>query len=96
MILEAMKMETPVAADKDGVIASIDVTVGAVVAEGDALITIAGAAGAAPAAAGAASAMTSPLPGTVTKILVKAGDAVKSGDTVICPVNGKEVSGTSL
>ncbi len=81
MILEAMKMETPVAADKDGVIASIDVTVGAVVAEGDALITIAGAAGAAP--AGGSSTMTSPLPGTVTKILVKAGDAVKNGDTVM-------------
>ena len=82
MILEAMKMETPVAADKDGVIASIDVNVGAVVAEGDALISIAGAAGAAP-AAGGASTMTSPLPGTVTKILVKAGDAVKNGDTVM-------------
>ena len=40
MILEAMKMETPIAADKDGVITSVDVTVGAVVAEGDALITI--------------------------------------------------------
>ena len=40
MILEAMKMETPVAADKDGVIVSVDVTVGAVVAEGDALVTI--------------------------------------------------------
>ncbi|MBO7328353.1 MAG: biotin/lipoyl-binding protein, partial [Lentisphaeria bacterium] len=82
MVLEAMKMETPVAADKDGVIASIDVTVGAVVAEGDALIAIAGSAAAA-APAGAASAMTSPLPGTVTKILVKAGDAVKAGDTVM-------------
>ncbi|MBE6375210.1 MAG: biotin/lipoyl-binding protein [Lentisphaerae bacterium] len=81
MVLEAMKMETPVAADKDGVVASIDVAVGAVVAEGDALVSIAGAAGAAP--AGAASAMTSPLPGTVTKILVKAGDAVKAGDTVM-------------
>ncbi|MBE6364452.1 MAG: biotin/lipoyl-binding protein [Lentisphaerae bacterium] len=82
MILEAMKMETPVAADKDGVIASVEVNVGAVVAEGDALISIAGAAGAAP-AAGGASTMTSPLPGTVTKILVKAGDAVKNGDTVM-------------
>jgi len=40
IVLEAMKMETPVAADKDGVIASVDVAVGAVVAEGDALLTI--------------------------------------------------------
>ncbi|MBE6356524.1 MAG: biotin/lipoyl-binding protein [Lentisphaerae bacterium] len=82
MILEAMKMETPVAADKDGVISSVDVAVGAVVAEGDALVTIATAGGAA-APAGGASTMSSPLPGTVTKILVKAGDAVKAGDTVM-------------
>ncbi|MBQ4328669.1 MAG: biotin/lipoyl-binding protein [Lentisphaeria bacterium] len=81
MVIEAMKMETPVAAAQDGVVASIDVTVGAVVGEGDALLSIAGAAGAAaPAAAGA---MTSPLPGTVTKVLVKAGDVVKAGDTVM-------------
>ena len=40
MVLEAMKMETPIAADKDGSIISVDVAVGAVVAEGDALITI--------------------------------------------------------
>ena len=40
IVLEAMKMETPIAADKDGVIASVDVAVGAVVAEGDALLTI--------------------------------------------------------
>jgi len=40
IVLEAMKMETPVAADKDGVVASVDVAVGAVVAEGDALLTI--------------------------------------------------------
>ncbi len=81
MVIEAMKMETPIAADQDGVVASIDVTVGAVVGEGDALLSIAGAAAAA--APAAASAMTSPLPGTVTKILVKAGDAVKAGDTVM-------------
>ncbi len=40
IVLEAMKMETPIAADKDGVIASVDVAVGAVVAEGDSLLTI--------------------------------------------------------
>jgi oxaloacetate decarboxylase alpha subunit len=40
IVLEAMKMETPVAADKDGVVASVDVAVGAVVAEGDTLLTI--------------------------------------------------------
>ena len=40
LVLEAMKMETPVAADKDGVVASVDVAVGAVVAEGDVMLTI--------------------------------------------------------
>ncbi|MBR2345207.1 MAG: biotin attachment protein [Lentisphaeria bacterium] len=40
VVLEAMKMETPIAADKDGVVASVDVAVGAVVAEGDTLLTI--------------------------------------------------------
>ena len=40
IILEAMKMETPVPADRDGVIVSLDVSVGAVVAEGDPLLTI--------------------------------------------------------
>lgn len=35
-----------------------------------------------PAAAGA-NAVTAPLPGTITKILVKVGDAVKTGDTVL-------------
>ena len=41
MILEAMKMENEVVADKDGVIASIDVAKGAMVNPGDALFSIA-------------------------------------------------------
>ena len=40
MVLEAMKMETPVTADRDGVIASIEVAVGDVVGEGDTLAMI--------------------------------------------------------
>ena len=40
MVLEAMKMETPVTADRDGVIASIEVSVGDVVGEGDTLVMI--------------------------------------------------------
>lgn len=35
------------------------------------------------AAAGAASPMTAPMPGTVMKVMVKPGDQVKNGDTVI-------------
>ena len=40
IILEAMKMETPIPADRDGVVSAVNVNVGAVVAEGDALLTI--------------------------------------------------------
>ena len=38
---------------------------------------------AAPAAAAAASVISAPLPGTITKILVEVGQAVKAGDTVL-------------
>ena len=41
MVLEAMKMENEVVADKDGVVASIDVAKGAMVNPGDALFSIA-------------------------------------------------------
>jgi pyruvate carboxylase subunit B len=40
VILEAMKMETEIKAGKDGVVASISATQGAVVAAGDALVSI--------------------------------------------------------
>ncbi len=38
---------------------------------------------AAPAGAAGAVKVEAPMPGTVTKVLVKAGDAVKSGDTLL-------------
>ena len=40
LILEAMKMENEVVAPEDGTIASIDVTVGAIVESGDTLATL--------------------------------------------------------
>ena len=40
VILEAMKMETEIKAGKDGVVASVDAAQGAVVAAGDALVSI--------------------------------------------------------
>lgn len=40
VVLEIMKMETPVVAQKDGTVASIDVTVGQSVEAGDLLATI--------------------------------------------------------
>lgn len=38
---------------------------------------------AAPKAAGAGNKVTAPLPGTITDVLVKVGDTVKQGDTVL-------------
>ncbi len=43
----------------------------------------AAAAAAAPAASGAATPMSAPMPGTVMKVMVKPGDQVKNGDTVV-------------
>ena len=40
IIIEAMKMETPIPADRDGVVSAVNAAVGTVVAEGDALLTI--------------------------------------------------------
>lgn len=42
MILESMKMEIPVMAPEDGVIASIDIAEGDAVAEGQVVATLAG------------------------------------------------------
>lgn len=40
VILESMKMEIPVLADRDGTVAQVFVQVGDVVQEGDALVTL--------------------------------------------------------
>ncbi|MFC9556833.1 biotin/lipoyl-binding carrier protein [Rhodococcus sp. NPDC056960] len=42
LILESMKMEIPVEAEDDGVVAQIHVTVGAGISEGDLLVTLEG------------------------------------------------------
>ncbi|MEU9859364.1 biotin/lipoyl-binding carrier protein [Streptomyces sp. NPDC047971] len=42
LILESMKMEIPIEAEDDGVVAEIHVGVGAVVADGDLLVTLEG------------------------------------------------------
>jgi len=91
LIMEAMKMEQEIKADKAGVIASLPAEAGAVLAADDvvATITVEGAAPAAaadaPAAAGAAGGhvIKTPLPGTVVKVVASAGDSVAEGDVIL-------------
>ncbi len=91
LIMEAMKMEQEIKADKDGVIASLPAEAGAVLAADDvvATITVEGAVAAAPAAdaAGAGAAggheIKTPLPGTVIKVVAAAGDTVAEGDVIL-------------
>ncbi|MBR7144582.1 MAG: biotin attachment protein, partial [Lentisphaeria bacterium] len=92
LIMEAMKMEQEIKADKAGVIASLPAEAGAVLAADDvvATITVEGAAPAAvaadaPAAAGAAGGheIKTPLPGTVVKVVASAGDTVAEGDVIL-------------
>ena len=92
LIMEAMKMEQEIKADKAGVIASLPAEAGAVLAADDvvATITVEGAAAPAaaadaPAAAGAAGGhvIKTPLPGTVVKVVASAGDTVAEGDVIL-------------
>ena len=92
LIMEAMKMEQEIKADKAGVIASLPAEAGAVLAADDvvATITVEGAAPAAaaadaPVAAGAAGGhvIKTPLPGTVVKVVAAAGDTVAEGDVIL-------------
>jgi len=92
LIMEAMKMEQEIKADKAGVIASLPADAGAVLAADDvvATITVEGAVAAAPAAADAPAAaaaggheIKTPLPGTVVKVVASAGDTVAEGDVIL-------------
>ena len=98
VVMEAMKMANDITAEADGTIKKIVCTVGQSVNQGDPLVefqadAVAAAPKAAPAAAPApapaakpaagASTVQAPLPGTVSKILVKPGQQVKAGDTVL-------------
>ncbi len=93
LIMEAMKMEQEIKADKAGVIASLPAEAGAVLAADDvvATITVEGAAAPAAAAAGASAAagaaggheIKTPLPGTVVKVVASAGDTVAEGDVIL-------------
>ena len=92
LILEAMKMENEVFADRTGIIGRIHIEEGNAVDIGQPLITILGEAGAPTAATGAPAAAASappkngiaaPLAGNVWKIEVTAGQKVQEGDLLL-------------
>ena len=90
VVLEAMKMENEIMAPCDGVVSAVPVVKGASVNTGDLLVAIGGtvvaaapAPAAAPAVTGAGEAVTAPMPGTILKVNVTQGQAVKEGE-VLC------------
>lgn len=98
LVIEAMKMANDIVAEVEGTVQRIAVTEGQSVNQGDLLVEMVADAVAAPAAAAPApapaaapaapkaavgsKAVEAPLPGTITKVLVKPGQALKAGDTV--------------
>ncbi|ACM18611.1 oxaloacetate decarboxylase [Geotalea daltonii FRC-32] len=92
LILEAMKMENEIFADRDGIVGTIHIQEGNAVDIGQPLVTLISdaaalvATAAAPAAAGAAApknGVTAPLAGNVWKIEVKPGQKVQEGDLLL-------------
>ena len=97
VVMEAMKMANDITAEADGTVKSVCVSQGQSVNQGMTLVEFisdapvaqeapkpaAPASAPAPAPAPGSKSVTAPLPGTVTQILVKVGDAVKAGDTVL-------------
>lgn len=92
LILEAMKMENEIFADRDGIVGTIHIEEGNAVVIGQPLVTLigAGAAAAAPdsapaAVAGAApkNGIAAPLAGNVWKIEVVPGQKVQEGDLLL-------------
>ncbi|WP_243374840.1 sodium-extruding oxaloacetate decarboxylase subunit alpha [Geotalea sp. SG265] len=92
LILEAMKMENEIFADRDGIVGTIHIQEGNAVDIGQPLVTLIGdgaaqvATAAAPAAAGAAApknGVTAPLAGNVWKIEVTPGQQVQEGDLLL-------------
>jgi oxaloacetate decarboxylase alpha subunit len=92
LILEAMKMENEIFADRDGIVGTIHIQEGNAVDIGQPLVTLITdaaapvATAAAPAATGAAApanGVTAPLAGNVWKIEVKPGQKVQEGDLLL-------------
>ena len=97
LVIEAMKMANDIVSDVEGTVQRIAVTEGQSVNQGDLLVEMVADAVAAPAAAAApapkaapaapkvaagAKVVEAPLPGTITKVLVKPGQVLKAGETV--------------
>ena len=88
MVYEAMKMENDLACNMGGVVKQVLVGEGDVIATDQPLIEFVGEGAAAPAAEvaaevqGSGEVMVAPMGGTVLELKVKAGDAVKAGDTL--------------
>lgn len=95
MTMEAMKMENNITAEADCTIKKIVAQVGQSVNQGDVLVELDGIAApaapapqpvatkAAPAPSTGGKTVNAPLPGTITKINVAAGQAVKKGDVLL-------------
>lgn len=98
LVIEAMKMANDIVSDVEGTVQRIAVTEGQSVNQGDLLVEMvadavaapapkaapapAAPAPAAPKVAAGAKVVEAPLPGTITKVLVKPGQALKAGETV--------------
>jgi len=92
LILEAMKMENEIFADRDGIVGTIHIEEGNAVVIGQPLVTLLGGADASqaalpasPAAASAASknGVAAPLAGNIWKIEVAVGQKVQEGDLLL-------------
>ena len=91
LVIEAMKMANDIVSDVEGTVQRIAVIEGQSVNQGDLLVEMVADAAAAPApkaapaapkVAAGAKVVEAPLPGTITKVLVKPGQALKAGETV--------------
>lgn len=81
LVMEAMKMEVEIKADKAGVLKEFKVVQGDVVQQGAALAVIETAGGAA--AAGAEATIEAGMPGTVLKLVAAVGSEVAAGEVVM-------------
>ena len=78
-VIEAMKMETEIKAEKGGIVKEVLVDAKEVVTAGQPILTLQSEGGA---AGGAETEVAAPMPGTMVRIEVAAGDEVKAGDVV--------------
>ena len=99
LVIEAMKMANDIVSEVDGTVQKVAVTVGQNVGLGDLLVDMvadfvaAEAPGLAPKPAAGNNAVVAPLPGTVTKVLVKEGQQVGPNDT-ICLLEAMKMENT--